>query len=70
MNRAPAVAADWPAPAGVHAFTTLRHGAGYSAAPFDTFNLFYRDDRAAQLEALRRMVEAGQRLDPVEESLP
>jgi len=39
MNRAPAVAADWPAPAGVHAFTTLRHGAGYSAAPFDTFNL-------------------------------
>lgn len=38
--------------------------------PFDTFNLFYRDDRAAQLEALRRMVEAGQRLDPVEESLP
>ena len=39
MNRAPAVIADWPAPAGVHAFTTLRHGAGYSAAPFDTFNL-------------------------------
>lgn len=39
MNRAPAVAADWPAPAGVHAFTTLRHGAGFSAAPFDTFNL-------------------------------
>ena len=39
MNRAPGVAADWPAPAGVHAFTTLRHGAGYSAAPFDKFNL-------------------------------
>ena len=31
--------ADWPAPAGVHAFTTLRHGAGHSLAPFDTFNL-------------------------------
>lgn len=31
--------ADWPAPAGVHAFTTLRHGAGHSRAPFDTFNL-------------------------------
>jgi YfiH family protein len=39
MNRAPVVAADWPAPAGVHAFTTLRHGAGFSAAPFDSFNL-------------------------------
>ena len=39
MNRAPAVAADWPAPAGVHAFTTLRHGAGMSRAPFDHFNL-------------------------------
>jgi len=39
VNRAPAVVADWPAPAGVHAFTTLRHGAGVSQAPFDTFNL-------------------------------
>ena len=39
MNRAPAVAADWPAPVGVHAFTTLRHGAGVSQAPFDHFNL-------------------------------
>nr|WP_298127801.1 peptidoglycan editing factor PgeF [uncultured Pseudoxanthomonas sp.] len=39
MNRAPAVAADWPAPVGIHAFTTLRHGAGVSQAPFDHFNL-------------------------------
>lgn len=31
--------ATWPAPAGVHAFTTLRHGAGVSEAPFDAFNL-------------------------------
>jgi polyphenol oxidase len=31
--------ADWPAPPGVHAFTTLRRGAGASQAPFDTFNL-------------------------------
>jgi polyphenol oxidase len=31
--------ADWPAPATVHAFTTLRHGAGASRPPFDTFNL-------------------------------
>jgi YfiH family protein len=33
------LAADWPAPPGVVAFTTLRHGAGASAAPFDRFNL-------------------------------
>ena len=34
--------ADWPAPAGVHGFTTLRHGAGVSAPPFDTFNMGLR----------------------------
>jgi len=31
--------ADWDAPANVHAFTTLRSGAGSSQAPFDCFNL-------------------------------
>jgi len=31
--------ADWPVPRGVHALTTLRHGAGHSRAPFDSFNL-------------------------------
>lgn len=31
--------AQWPAPRGVHALTTLRRGAGVSVAPFDTFNL-------------------------------
>ena len=31
--------ADWPAPPGVHAFTTLRHGLGVSSPPFDDFNL-------------------------------
>ncbi|WP_101925104.1 peptidoglycan editing factor PgeF [Luteimonas rhizosphaerae] len=30
--------ADWPAPPGVHALTTLRHGAGVSPPPFDRFN--------------------------------
>ena len=30
---------EWPAPANVHAFTTLRSGAGVSQSPFDTFNL-------------------------------
>jgi uncharacterized radical SAM superfamily Fe-S cluster-containing enzyme len=38
--------------------------------PFDTFNLFYRDDRVQQLEKLRRMVEAGQRLEPEGEPVP
>lgn len=31
--------ADWPAPPGVVAFTTLRHGTGASQPPFDGFNL-------------------------------
>ncbi len=31
--------AQWPVPAKVRAFTTLRHGAGVSPAPFDAFNL-------------------------------
>ncbi len=31
--------AQWPVPAKVRAFTTLRHGAGVSLAPFDEFNL-------------------------------
>src|SRR5690606_28534580 len=31
--------ADWPAPPGVAAFTTLRRGAGGSAPPFGSFNL-------------------------------
>lgn len=45
----PALHADWPAPRNVHAFTTLRHGAGVSRPPFDGFNLGDRcgDDPAA-----------------------
>lgn len=39
MSGAPRVEAAWPAPPGVRAFTTLRHGAGDSRAPFDHFNL-------------------------------
>ncbi len=37
--------ADWPAPANVRAFTTLRRGlnVGISEPPFDTFNLGNRD---------------------------
>ena len=43
------LAADWPAPAGVRAFTTLRSGAGVSQGPFQHFNLGSRcgDDPAA-----------------------
>ncbi|WP_305805734.1 peptidoglycan editing factor PgeF [Stenotrophomonas sp. YIM B06876] len=37
--RLPALWADWPSPPGVQAFTTLRHGAGGSQAPFDEFNM-------------------------------
>ncbi len=33
------LAADWPAPPGVRALTTLRHGLGVSAPPFDHLNL-------------------------------
>lgn len=38
--------ADWPAPAGVHAFTTLRGPAGDSSTPFDRFNMGLRSGDA------------------------
>lgn len=46
--------ADWPAPPGVVAFTTLRHGAGISAPPFDTFNLGARCGDAPDAVAANR----------------
>ena len=48
------LAADWPAPPGVTAFTTLRHGAGVSAPPFDSFNLGTRCGDAAEDVASNR----------------
>lgn len=49
-----ALFADWPAPPGVVAFTTLRHGAGVSQAPFDAFNLGVRcGDEAAAVDTNR-----------------
>ncbi|AWV08237.1 peptidoglycan editing factor PgeF [Marilutibacter maris] len=53
----PWLEADWPAPAGVRALTTLRHGAGGSAPPFDSFNLGLRcgDDSASAI-ANRRVL--------------
>lgn len=54
--------ADWPAPASVQAFTTLRHGAGRSTPPFDTFNLGNRHaadgDDPATVEANRHELVA------------
>ena len=52
--------ADWPAPPGVRALTTLRHGLGVSQAPFDHFNLGIRcgDDVEAVTEN-RRQLEAA-----------
>lgn len=38
-SRSAWLAAGWPAPPGVRALTTLRHGAGASMLPFDRFNL-------------------------------
>ena len=51
--------ADWPAPPGVQAFTTLRHGAGVSRAPFDSFNLGTRagDDADAAARNRAELIE-------------
>ncbi|UHQ24164.1 peptidoglycan editing factor PgeF [Lysobacter sp. 5GHs7-4] len=46
--------ADWPAPAGVRGFTTLRQGPGVSAPPFDRFNLGYRAGDGADAVAHNR----------------
>ncbi len=50
--------ADWPAPAGVVAFTTLRDGDGVSRSPFDAFNLGARcgDEPAAVAENRSRLI--------------
>ena len=49
--------ADWPAPPGVRALTTTRHGLGMSQAPFDSFNLGIRcgDDAEAVIENRRQL---------------
>lgn len=62
MNESPLLSADWPAPPGVHAFTTLRHGIGASQPPFDTFNLGNRhaadgDDPATVDRNRKRLTE-------------
>ena len=54
--------ADWPAPPGVRALTTLRHGLGVSQQPFDTFNFGSRcgDDADAVAENRRLLAAALQ----------
>jgi YfiH family protein len=51
---------DWPAPAGIRAFTTLRTGPGASRAPFDAFNLGLRSgDEPAAAQANRAALHAA-----------
>jgi polyphenol oxidase len=51
--------AQWPAPEGIVAFTTLRHGAGISQPPFDSFNLGLRsgDDTDAVERNRNELIE-------------
>lgn len=52
--------AHWPAPPGIRAFTTLRHGAGASQPPFDDFNLGARcGDASHAVEGNRRELVAA-----------
>ena len=55
--------ADWPAPPGVRALTTMRHGLGVSRPPFDDFNLGSRcGDHADAVIENRRQLEAALQL--------
>ena len=52
--------ADWPAPPGVRALTTIRHGLGVSLPPFDRFNLGARCGDAPEAVAdNRRQLESA-----------
>jgi YfiH family protein len=58
--RASLLQADWPAPHGVRALTTLRGPAGASAAPFDRFDLGLRNgDDADVVRGNRALLERG-----------
>ncbi|MFA5684735.1 MAG: peptidoglycan editing factor PgeF [Lysobacteraceae bacterium] len=59
MNRvAGFLPADWPAPPGVHAGTTLRDGPGVSLPPFERFNLgAHCGDDPAAVAANRQRLE-------------
>ncbi len=59
----PVLAAEWAAAPGVHAVTTLRHGAGGSLPPFEQFNMGNRyaadGDDPAQVERNRALLRDG-----------
>ncbi len=59
----PVLPADWPAPPGVQAVTTLRYGAGGSLPPFDQFNMGNRyaadGDDAEQVQRNRDLLVPG-----------
>ena len=61
MNTAtPWLVADWPAPPGVRALTTTRHGSGVSQAPFDSFNFGSRcGDELETVAENRRQLQAA-----------
>jgi len=50
----PWILPDWPAPRGVHAVVTTRHGPGISAGPYARFNLGLRSGDAAEAVASNR----------------
>ena len=55
--------ADWPAPPGVRAITTLRHGLGTSLPPFDRLNLGARcGDDVDAVAGNRRLLERALQL--------
>lgn len=49
---------DWPAPPGVRAVTTLRHGLGVSRPPFDKLNLGIRNGDDGEAVAVNRRLLA------------
>jgi len=54
---------QWPAPAGVHAFTTLRGPTGYSVLPFDRLNLgAHCGDQDESVRANRALLAVQARL--------
>jgi len=60
---APWLEAQWPLPASVRAFTTLRHGLGVSTAPFDHLNLGLRaGDEAEAVLRNRALLREAARL--------
>lgn len=64
-NHLPLIHADWPAPPGVHAVVTTRHG-GVSAAPWQSLNLgrHVGDDVVAVHENRTRLLAALQAIAP------